>query len=478
MSEAHRLPRSARAGIEVSAVLGLLIASVLLGGASRDNQLAAAALQIAALPVLVWSGVQLTRGLGPRESIPLVLLAAIFAIPLLQLVPLQPDLWRSLPGRAEIAETLALAGIAPEARPHTLAPAETVANLLFLLLPAAVFAGALRLSDGQALTAAMGVVVVALASLLLGVFQIAVSDTSPLYPYGPGNLGGASGVFANRNHQASLLLCAIPLVCAIAASLDRRIGADRRTALAASAVAIALLLIGLGAVRSRAGVLLAAPAIAFGLLLLWRGRSSDGRGAPIAVVAGAGGLAVLLVAALGSVAVLQRFEAALGADERLKTLPTIVALARRLDPVGGGLGSFEPLFRTVEPLDRLDNTFVNHAHNDFLELWLETGWLGPVLAVLFLAWVAFAAARAWRPSRSSVSLDLARAGTIIIALILAHSAVDYPLRTPAMAAVFAFACGLLARAPAGSEARAHQHSSGLAGRSRRRRVRKFNEGAA
>jgi hypothetical protein len=38
----------------------------------------------------------------------------------------------------------------------------------------------------------------------------------------------------------------------------------------------------------------------------------------------------------------------------------------------------------------------------------------------------------------------ARAATIAIGAILAHSIVDYPLRTAAMSAVFAMCCGLIA----------------------------------
>jgi len=42
---------------------------------------------------------------------------------------------------------------------------------------------------------------------------------------------------------------------------------------------------------------------------------------------------------------------------------------------------------------------------------------------------------------------LARAGSLVVAMILVHSAVDYPLRTVAMTSLFAFACALLVPAP-------------------------------
>ena len=61
----------------------------------------------------------------------------------------------------------------------------------------------------------------------------------------------------------------------------------------------------------------------------------------------------------------------------------------------------------------------------------------------------------WRsaPARGASELDwtLARAATIVVALLVAHSFVDYPLRTGAMMAVMAFACALLIEPPLGAE---------------------------
>jgi O-antigen ligase len=77
--------------------------------------------------------------------------------------------------------------------------------------------------------------------------------------------------------------------------------------------------------------------------------------------------------------------------------------------------------------------FVNHAHNDWLELTLELGILFPVIAVLFLIVILKSQ---WRNGLSSLAI------LIVIALLL-HSLVDYPLRTIAIGIVFAFASGIL-----------------------------------
>ena len=95
----------------------------------------------------------------------------------------------------------------------------------------------------------------------------------------------------------------------------------------------------------------------------------------------------------------------------------------------------------------IPNTYANHAHNDAVELWLETGIFGIVLIGAFLTWFGFRAAAIWRgpspPGAEPIDRLLMRAGTLIVALLLVHSLVDYPLRTGAMMAIMAFACALL-----------------------------------
>jgi hypothetical protein len=79
--------------------------------------------------------------------------------------------------------------------------------------------------------------------------------------------------------------------------------------------------------------------------------------------------------------------------------------------------------------------------------------VGPVLIGAFAIWFVLRLADVWRRSyREGLEIDrsLARAATLIIALLLAHSLVDYPLRTAALMAIMAFACALLIDPPISS----------------------------
>ena len=84
---------------------------------------------------------------------------------------------------------------------------------------------------------------------------------------------------------------------------------------------------------------------------------------------------------------------------------------------------------------------MNHVHGDYIEIVLETGAAGFLLILLFLIWWARRVAAIWGSEDKDV---FARAATIASAAILAHSVVDYPLRTAAISAIFAMCCALMA----------------------------------
>ncbi len=88
--------------------------------------------------------------------------------------------------------------------------------------------------------------------------------------------------------------------------------------------------------------------------------------------------------------------------------------------------------------------YLNHAHNDYLELWLEAGVGGALGVLMFAAWWAWASFKAWTGAwgRRPESL-LPAAASASVGLLLVHSLVDYPLRTLALSAVLAFCCGVL-----------------------------------
>ena len=207
--------------------------------------------------------------------------------------------------------------------------------------------------------------------------------------------------------------------------------------------------------RSRAGLVLTIAAL-FGVFALGAADRRNVSGArPSKLLVGATILAIILTSQFALYRVLDRFAADPLQDARIPLAHNTIQAAAAFTPFGAGLGTFVPVYGMFEkPSDTLAHVYANHAHNDILEMWLETGIMGMALLGLFAIWLGSRFVKLWwRPAAHASELDhsLMRAATIVIGLLIAHSLMDYPLRTEAMMAVFAFACALLIEPSARAE---------------------------
>ncbi|MDY6922410.1 MAG: O-antigen ligase family protein [Pseudomonadota bacterium] len=427
------------------AAIVLLAFSVVLGGASSDHVLRLAIVQLAALPLLVLGAGRLIRSGQWREHrFALGLVVALTAIPLIQLIPLPPAVWTGLAGREEMVLALELAGVRPGWAPLSLTPDLTWGSALALIPPVAVFLAVLTTPHTLTTRLVHVYLIAAVAGVLLGAAQLA-SGGERLYPWETTSAGSVTGFFANRNHLATLLLACLPFAAVFGAATMRRRADDRRLALWFGALFMGLVIIGLAAIRSRAGVILIGPAAVASLLAAWiaagRGRPAPG----LIALAGAVAAAVAVVAVIALPPILARFDAQSAPEGRFEAWPIVAGAADAYLPLGSGIGSFDAVFRSVEPLEQLDPTFFNHAHNDYLETWLEAGWPGAILIIAFLVWYGRRLWSAWRAGTSR-ERDLQRAASIALLVMLVHSAADYPLRTATLAVLFALCVAILEKA--------------------------------
>lgn len=423
--------------------LALCLTCAVGGGGSRPDILSLVYVRIVTAWVLSFAVVLSWRRWSVSPVRPLLLLlAALAAWMVLQLVPLPPGLWQLMPGHDRYAAVGAILGNAPW-RPISLVPRLTWNSLMALGPPAALL---MTLSTQPArrvdLTIALWLAI-CLASALLGILQMVSSDTSPLYLYSLSSRGYAAGLFANRNHQAVFLAAALPILAIWASERgDRMTPAIQAVA---SSFAAILLVIGILGTGSRAGLLLTGLSIsAFAAILSYRlGHNIRRRtrvwiGAALLVF-----LAVLIAIAVLSgrgLAVTRAVEAEDYVGElRFVHAPLVLSMARMFFPFGTGFGSFDPVFRGFEPDDTLGPTFFNHAHNDYLELALTGGLPAMLIAAVFLIWWVRRSLAAWR-----VKSSVGAAGSTIILFILLSSLVDYPVRTPLIATLAATACWWLA----------------------------------
>jgi len=422
-----------------------LFLCLLLGGSAQGIWVNAA-LQLLAVAIIAWVAIAPEQR-QPTVSAKRLLLIACLALLLVavQLIPLPPAVWSKLPGRELVTSGYDLLGQPLPWLPIALVPDEALTNLLRLLPPIAILAAMLRLEAYRSSWLAWALVAGTSAGVLLGALQVTsgAGTESPWYLYPISNYGTATGFFANGNHMAILLVATIPFLFAILARARRDRGSkalQRRSAMVAlTAGMLVVLLLGLALNGSLAGFGLGLAVLAASVLLLLKPeRQRRWLVAP----------ALLLLVAIGAIftlpvsARLQSLDAGTSVETRRAVTTTAWEATREFMPVGSGVGSFEKVYRLSENPAAVDRTFVNHAHNDYLEIALETGLPGVILMLLLLGWWAWSAWGRWSEPQGD---PFARAATIASAAILAHSLVDFPLRTSAMAGVFAVAIALIAQ---------------------------------
>jgi O-antigen ligase len=421
---------------------------MLFGGAARQGLWSDALVELVSLPLLAWALFKLTPsqlGRGGRGA--LVLLCAILALPLFQLIPMPPFLWSSLPGRGEIASAYEAAGMTLPWLPVSLHPSATWFALLSLLPAAAVFLAILSLEQRSRRVLVGLIFLVTVASVLLEMLQTVGGINSPFRFYEITNLFRAVGFFANSNHQAAFLYYAIPFAVAWAIGLMIDHRRNRVIGLAWLAALISMIVIGTTLTSSRAGMALLFVAGLFGLLLVWRhGRGRSG-GRLLRIAIGVNVVALLIGFQFGFAAMMERVEGQGIGDIRWPVAGVTWQAAVANLPLGSGFGTFVPVYDRFAPPTLLSETYVNHAHNDWLEVWLTGGLPAMAIGIGFLAWFGGATFRAWssseQPQRPVLDLALARAAPIVIVLLLLHSIVDYPLRTEALMVLSAIACAYL-----------------------------------
>ncbi|MBX9757159.1 MAG: O-antigen ligase family protein [Beijerinckiaceae bacterium] len=160
---------------------------------------------------------------------------------------------------------------------------------------------------------------------------------------------------------------------------------------------------------------------------------------------------------MGLLAILGRFDPDGLADTRWPIYEHALAVTKAYWPFGAGLGSFVRAFQWDEPTQMLSAQFVNQAHNDWLQIVMETGVLGLAAAGIFIVWCTRAFMKKAEGDESAQRLR--KAALLAILLLATHSLWDYPLRTIALSALLGLACALTcAPAPEQPGARSKRRS--------------------
>ena len=259
--------------------------------------------------------------------------------------------------------------------------------------------------------------------------------------------GNIYGPYVNHNHYAGLMEMLTPFPLVLAAT--RLTSGKRKIAVAAIAALMAASIFLSG---SRGGMAaFAAQMVVLSVLLL---RKRDGSWKQPLMLGAFLAMVIVFLLWMGNNALTQRLisihseaREEINGGVRLSIDRDCLRMLIKRPFLGWGLGAFPivyPEFRSFYTA-----FFVNEAHNDYLQLLVETGMAGFSIAVWFLALVFRQAAGKIRNNdwTENTSGSLTVAALLGCVGILVHSFVDFNLQIPANAALFYVLCAIAASPP-------------------------------
>ncbi|KPF85625.1 hypothetical protein IP81_19470 [Novosphingobium sp. AAP83] len=434
-------------------VLGLWLPLIfLMGGSARPD--VASLIVLRPLAIVSFGMVMYCapRRLIFRNYAVLGWAGAVLLLPALQLVPLPPVIWQALPGREIIVDIDRYAGMGGLYRSLSMTPEATWNALWSLFVPASVFGLMLTLDRAEQHFRVLDILIlVGVGSAILACLQMGSDPKGALYFYSVTNPGSGVGFFANRNHQAVFLALLAPAIL-LHARIKAFQAAQKNQSLEAGRTvfpvpwwiipgcAVMLLAPLLLVTGSRSGLVLGMVAAlatpwVIAPLAQQRTRSMGRRVLPtLALLAG-----LAFVMFDRDLALDRLFASDPASDARMLILPTVFAMIEDVWLLGTGLGSFETVMMIYEPDHLLAPNYMNHAHNDWLEIVL-TGGVPAIVLGLMGGWIICRGMlRHERYAEVPAELALSRLGFLMIIILALASFSDYPLRTPALMSVIVIA---------------------------------------
>ncbi len=391
----------------------------------------------------------------------LVLALSGIALVAVQLIPLPPEIWTQLPGRELVAETMRQTGSDPARwMPLSLSPANTKLAFIDMMPAFASFLAVMTVRRQYLPVIAIAVLLCAIIGVFLGMLQRNALEESWVHVQGYIGARRANGTFSNNNFFAMQLYTSLPFLAALAMTVQERLNTRGWVVLIFAIIYGGIILAGLAIIGSRSGIALAMVSVLLTILLVYRSRFGTHKTRFSAVPLFVLGF-LLIFGQVGMVGVMQLAGTDPLADYRSTMFEVSYTAAKTFFPFGSGFGSFVPVYQLFETPSTILSSYVNHVHNDWLELVLEGGLAAMIMLVAFVVLFLSALVAVFQLAYDNSANSYFRAAAVSLLLILIHAIIDFGLRTPAIAAIAAccFAIMLCARAP-GHQASSSRKTSG------------------
>lgn len=400
---------------------------------------------IALLLIVFWSNIIKDR----LEKQVWWFLVTTLACALAYLIPLPISIWEQLPGRFLYADSLSWTSTEStfwNYQALSLIPTRTIAGLLALLGPLGIFLTVISLPTRKVLWLIIILLLTALSQSLLSMAQYFIQDQSLFFRMRSG--GVPLGTYINQNHLVSFMEMTEPLAIGLMMMviLNQRINRFFKIILATlfGFISLSLTFIPL-LTTSRTGAAL----LLLGIFLsFWAMTTSEIR-RKVAIPLITLRFILLTLAIVIQLNILQKYvtatyagrldpQAALG-DLRWTLYSTTFKAIQVFFPFGAGPGTTPQVYQLFQPNNL--NAFVNHIHNDFIELFLDMG----VFGLFILAALIFIYIRRWHQlwQTKDYGFKLLKTGAGVgILLALLYSLTDFGLHTPANAVFIALLFGI------------------------------------
>ena len=287
---------------------------------------------------------------------------------------------------------------------------------------------------------------VALIEAFYGLIQAMVPNIGVLWvDHVQTYMGDARGTFINRNHFAGFIEMIWPLALGLTIAqggsrqgytLKNILSSEKLNQQALLALGIVVLLLALLFSRSRAGI---AGALMGFLTFFLLTRSGEKRvsGSSLLLMIGIAGMLLVYSLAIGFGSVLERFFTLSGGDSRLDFWRDSLVIVKD-HPLGIGLRNFEKVY-PVYNVSRLADQRLEYVHNDYLQILIETGWIGFIAIttgfVLFMLKSVLLIKRL-NSKRDSMRFFLAVGAFSGLTSLAFHSFFDFNLQIPANCVYF------------------------------------------
>lgn len=384
----------------------VLFIALLIGGGTASGLYTDTLIEIAAIVAAASVFSRPSMQTIPRSAFWLLFFAV--ALFVFQVIPLPT----SLLDRVRPPVLLGGSSLVGPTRFVSVGVGRTIECMIFVLAAAGFFLASLRLRSEQLIGVLPFFFMGVICNGLAGAIQYSLSDNIAIEGLFPFTIN--AGLFANRNHFSALLFVSIPFVVYY--------GLFRGNLVSGSLGLVALLLL-LLASGSRGGVLIGLAITVISIFFL----SSHSRMSGLSIFAIFAGLSFYTIGAWATIEA-KEVDPAFGRGEFART--TIEGIKENW-VTGVGFGNFQKAYQIYERPEMIFSAFVNHAHNEYLEIAFEGGIIAVVLMALYIVslilifrWIRFD--------------SFQKAAFLSVSFLLIHSLVDYPLRTAALLMTFSY----------------------------------------